>query len=44
MNLEERIALHTRMARAYGDAYLRQGVQDGDVGGQTLFLNLATNA
>lgn len=30
MNLEDRIALHNRMARAYGDAYLRQGVQDGE--------------
>ncbi len=30
VNLEDRIALHNRMARAYGDAYLRQGVQDGE--------------
>lgn len=30
MNLEDRIELHNRMARAYGDAYLRQGVQDGE--------------
>ena len=30
MNLEDRIALHVRMANAYGDAYLRQGVQDGE--------------
>ncbi len=30
MNLEDRIALHTRMAKAYGDAYVRQGVQQGE--------------
>ena len=30
LKLEDRIALHTRMAKAYGDAYLRQGVQDGE--------------
>lgn len=30
MNLEDHIALHTRMAKAYGDAYLRQGIQDGE--------------
>ncbi len=30
MNLEERIAHHRRMAEAYRDAYLRQGVQDGE--------------
>jgi hypothetical protein len=30
LNLEDRIALHNRMAKAYGDAYLRQGVQDGE--------------
>ena len=30
MKLEDRIELHTRMANAYGDAYLRQGVQDGE--------------
>ncbi len=30
MKLEDRIAVHTRMAKAYGDAYLRQGVQDGE--------------
>ncbi|OBF00408.1 hypothetical protein [Mycobacterium sp. 852002-10029_SCH5224772] len=30
MNLEERIAHHRRMADAYRDAYLHQGVQDGE--------------
>jgi hypothetical protein len=30
MNLEERIAHHGRMAEAYRDAYLRQGVQEGE--------------
>ena len=30
MNLEESIAHHGRMAEAYRDAYLRQGVQDGE--------------
>ena len=30
MILEERIAHHVRMAEAYRDAYLRQGVQDGE--------------
>lgn len=30
MKLEERIAHHVRMAEAYRDAYLRQGVQDGE--------------
>lgn len=30
MTLEERIARHTRMAEAYRDAYLRQGVKDGE--------------
>ena len=30
MTLEERIAHHVRMAEAYRDAYLRQGVQDGE--------------
>ncbi|BCI54316.1 hypothetical protein NIIDNTM18_35940 [Mycolicibacterium litorale] len=30
MKLEERIARHVRMAEAYRDAYLRQGVQDGE--------------
>lgn len=30
MNLEQRIAHHVRMAEAYRDAYLRQGVQDGE--------------
>jgi hypothetical protein len=29
MNLEEKIALHQRMADGYRDAYLNQGVQDG---------------
>lgn len=29
MTLEERIAHHVRMAEAYRDAYLEQGVQDG---------------
>lgn len=30
MNLEERIALHGRMALAYRNAYLHQGVQEGE--------------
>lgn len=30
MNLEEKIAHHGRMAEAYRNAYLRQGVQDGE--------------
>lgn len=30
MTLEERIAHHIRMAEAYRDAYLHQGVQDGE--------------
>lgn len=30
MTLEERIAHHIRMAEAYRDAYLRQGVKDGE--------------
>lgn len=30
MNIDERIAHHTRMAKAYGNAYLRQGVQEGE--------------
>ncbi|RUP01797.1 MAG: hypothetical protein EKK34_27340 [Mycobacterium sp.] len=30
MNLQERIAHHGRMAEAYRDAYLRQGVQEGE--------------
>ncbi|MET7767195.1 hypothetical protein [Nocardia sp. NPDC005366] len=30
MNLEERIAHHTRMAESYRNSYLRQGVQDGE--------------
>ncbi|CUU60963.1 hypothetical protein Ga0074812_15124 [Parafrankia irregularis] len=29
MNLEEKIALHRRMADGYRDAYLQQGVKDG---------------
>jgi hypothetical protein len=27
---EERIGLHRRMAEAYRNAYLRQGIQDGE--------------
>jgi len=30
LRLEDRIAQHVRMAEAYRDAYLRQGVQDGE--------------
>lgn len=30
MNVEERLAHHRRMAEAYRDAYLRQGIQDGE--------------
>lgn len=30
MNLEERIAHHRQMAEAYRNAYLRQGVQEGE--------------
>ena len=30
MNIEQRIAHHRRMAEAYRDAYLRQGVQEGE--------------
>ncbi|MGW0040430.1 hypothetical protein [Rhodococcus sp. NPDC003348] len=30
MELEERIARHRAMAEGYGNAYLRQGVQDGE--------------
>jgi hypothetical protein len=30
VNTEERIAQHRRMAESYRNAYLRQGVQDGD--------------
>ena len=30
MTIEDRIAHHRRMAEAYRDAYLRQGVQDGE--------------
>jgi hypothetical protein len=30
MNIEERIAHHRRMALGYGEAYLHQGVQDGE--------------
>jgi hypothetical protein len=30
MKIEERVALHRRMAEAYRDAYLRQGVQEGE--------------
>nr|WP_090338828.1 hypothetical protein [Mycolicibacterium malmesburyense]CRL66832.1 hypothetical protein CPGR_00148 [Mycolicibacterium malmesburyense] len=30
MTSEERIVRHTRMAEAYRDAYLRQGVKDGE--------------
>lgn len=30
MNLEDRIALHHRMAEGYRNSYLRQGVQDGE--------------
>jgi hypothetical protein len=30
MTLEDRIAHHARMAKAYRDAYPRRGVQDGE--------------
>src|SRR5690606_31670662 len=30
MNVEERIAHHRRMALGYGEAYLHQGVQEGE--------------
>jgi len=30
MNLEERIAHHRQMAESYRNAYLRQGVKDGE--------------
>ncbi len=30
LNLEERLALHRRMAEAYRNAYLRQGIQEGE--------------
>lgn len=30
MKIEERVALHRRMAEGYRDAYLRQGVQEGE--------------